>query len=339
MKRRKMNLLAKIAAVLTVMSLVFVEPAYAKDYNARLKECLQTDPLYTATTVVRLNNAFNSDKRQFKSDYNNKYVVVSGNVKIDFVTAGNKTVISDIGGNKCSVDVSAAQAQQDMTRLKTGDYVTVYARVTVSGVLELSYELTAVTVMSGNTWFTAGNRYFYPSEDFDWTEVSDLTSGKKVRYRIPWKWNNGYVKSDLTNNDVKGYQYCLNAIAPQDYEYPEVFYIFYFNNETYLEKVPTNPTKSDYKKIEKEIIKNILEAVGEDSGIAVDTFTDASGTELHYYTTTYRPKDGRDYRLEFLFRPEKKGITCMLYLYFPKEEAVHHVREAAYLVETMTIEE
>ncbi len=50
---------------------------------------------------------------------------------------------------------------------------------------------------------------------------------------------------------------------------------------------------------------------------------------------SYDSKDGNDYRLEFLFKPDQKGIVCMLYLYFPKEGEVVHTQDVAYVVMTM----
>ena len=72
-----------------------------------------------------------------------------------------------------------------------------------------------------------------------------------------------------------------------------------------------------------------------DFKINISDIKDSNGTEFDYFATTYRPKDGNDYRLEFVFRPEEKGIICMLYLYYPKESAVKHVDDVIYVLETM----
>ena len=86
------------------------------------------------------------------------------------------------------------------------------------------------------------------------------------------------------------------------------------------------------------IVRNILEELDEKFMIKMEEFKDPSGTQIDYFSTTYRPKDRHDYRLEFMFRPGKKGITCMLYLYYPSDIAVNHLREVAYLVETLSVE-
>ena len=83
-------------------------------------------------------------------------------------------------------------------------------------------------------------------------------------------------------------------------------------------------------------MENILEAVGGDSADSINGFYDTNNNLLHYYTTSHRAKDGRDYRLEFLFKPDQKGIVCMLYLYFPNENTVNHELEVAYLIGSMT---
>ena len=140
MKKRAKITLRLIASVL-LLSLTFVQPVYGKDYTARLKECLNTEKLYKAVSVVGLNNSFNYDVRSFKNTYHNKYVVVSGSVKIDSVTEDQKEiVISDNGGNKCTVSITGANAEPG---LYVGGEVTVYGKVTVKGIVNYSYEIAA----------------------------------------------------------------------------------------------------------------------------------------------------------------------------------------------------
>ena len=149
-----------------------------------------------------------------------------------------------------------------------------------------------------------------------------------------------FRSSPLTNNGVKGYQYSLNAISPVDkdsMEYPELFCIFYFINETYLKETLSKPTEWDIESIEKEIIKNIVPGLDENYRIDIDDISLHNGEEADYSTLTYKPKDGKGYRLEFVFRPDEKGITCMLYLYYPTDNAVRHTKEVAYVVETMKV--
>ena len=155
-------------------------------------------------------------------------------------------------------------------------------------------------------------------------------------YNIPSSWSDKKVCSALTNNDVKGYQYYLNALPPYDTKKPEIFYIFYFENERYLEKPPKNANDGDNEYIEEAIVRNILQQFDEETKINVDDIKDFKGTEYDYFSKMIRV-GGIDYRAEFVFIPDNAGITCMMYLYFPSESSVHHTEEVAYVVETMKV--
>ena len=337
--RRKM-LISGAIAIIVLLSMGIAIPVYAKDHAARLKECLQTDYMYLSSSIEKLNSSLKTDKEKFKEDYNNRYVVLSGDVKVDSFSNNKKEInVADSYGNRCMVDTSASDVKSVIEGLKINDKVIVYGKISVTGLKSDLYKLTANKVIASSKQFVIGSYIFDSDEEYNGILVDSLTSTKKVKYYIPQTWNNDYVRAELTNNGVKGFQYYLNAISPQYMDYPEIFSIFYFDNETYLADVPVNPTAGDNKDIEKEIVKNILQDLAGTYNVKIETFKDINGNKIDYYSTTYRPKDGNDYRLEFMFKPDKKGITCMLYLYFPKEEAVNHLREAAYLVGTISLEE
>ena len=337
---RRRALIRGAIAIIVLLSVGIVVPVYAKDHAARLRECLQTDYMYLSISIKSLNDGLKSDREEFKEAYHNHFVVLSGDLKVDSVSNNKKEInVSDSEGNKCIVDTSASDAKAAAEKLNKNDKVTVYGKISVTGFRSDSYKLVANKVIAGDKKFTEGSYVFDADEEYNGVLVDSLTSAKKAKYFIPQTWDNNFVRAELTNNGVNGFQYYLNAISPQYLDYPEIFSIFYFDNETYLEQVPVNPTDGDNKDIEKEIVKNIIRDLEGTSRVKIETFKDINGNKIDYYSTTYRPKDGNDYRLEFMFKPGKKGIICMLYLYFPKEEAVNHLREAAYLVGTATLEE
>ncbi|MBO4373856.1 MAG: hypothetical protein J5829_02005 [Lachnospiraceae bacterium] len=327
-------------AIILLLSMAVVVPMYARDHAARLKECLQTEYLYYSVPIATLNNEQSSDKNAFKEKYDDRYVVISGSVTVDSVLKNNKgLIIKDINGNKASINTSASEIKKLVESISEGTRVAVYGKLDVTGWSNDSYEIIAKQLTtSANTQFSNGSYVFYPNEEYNGALVDGLTSAKTVKYYIPTTWKDSYVSSALTNNGVKGFQYYLNALSPPNPEYPEIFSIFFFDYETYLEKVPTNPSDGDKKDIEEAIVRNILQNSDEKFKISIETIKDINETKMDYYSTTYRPKDGRDYRLEFFFRAGKKGITCMLYVYYPSEVAVKHVREVAYLIETMEVE-
>ena len=61
----------------------------------------------------------------------------------------------------------------------------------------------------------------------------------------------------------------------------------------------------------------------------------SDGKKFDYCSTVYKPADGNDYRLEFLFKHDSKGFVCMLYLYYPNDYAVNHLQDVAYVVQTL----
>ena len=335
----KLNRFRHMIALLAVLAVAVAVPIYARDHAARLKECLQTDYMYYACSIATLNHEQRTNKEAFRNNYDDRHIVLSGLVTVNSIS-GNQTEITvkDENNNLCTVVTSASDMKQIVAGMSVGEQVTVYGMLNVTGWLSDSYQIIArkLTAKASNQ-FTPGSYVFYADETYNAAPVKSLTAADTVEYSIPAAWDNEYVSAKLTNNGVSGYQYFLNAIAPQNTEYPEIFSIFYFDYETYLEKVPVDPTAGDKKDIEEAIIRNILQNQDSNFRISVETVKDANNGKLDYYSTTYRPKDGRDYRLEFLFKSGKKGIVCMLYLYYPTEAAVKHVREVAYLIETMRV--
>ncbi len=333
MKHNRLRFIARVVAAVAVLSLSLSKPVYAKDYMARMRETLWTERLYTAVTIEELENA-RTNTGTFKKNYNGHCVAIGNNTTIASISSDLKTVIlKDQNGRTCTVVPQEGDESRIVGNIKPGDRVTVYGKLTVDS---SSYSITVTVMEYGDGDFKTGDQFFFRNPVYRYKEVTDLTSDGRVKYRIPKSWDNGFVISDLTNNGIKGYQYNLNAIEPMNTEYPEVFYIFYFNNETYLKQPPKDPSESNIKKIEAKIVENILEAVGIDSSNSINSFPDTNDQLLHYYTTSYRPRDGKDYRLEFFFKPDKKGIICMLYLYFPMESAVNHELDVAYLIGTLS---
>lgn len=331
----KKRALIAASIILSISSGIVV---YAADQTARLKAGLQSDYLYYSVAINELNNGQAKDKKVFKNEYDEKYVVVTGEIKEDSVTSKGKELILYEPGTQqvATIDSSAKETIDIAKSLVPGNKITVYGKLAVTGFSDDGYEIVAKNIsMIGSSIIPVHSYAYANGNSYNGKKIQDLTPDNRVTYYVPDTWENGYVKSALTNNDVKGYQYSLNAISPQNTDYPEIFYIFYFNYETYLEKPPKNPTDGDNEDIEEEIIRNILQDLKNDFKINISDIKDSNGTEFDYFATTYRPKDGNDYRLEFVFRPEEKGIICMLYLYYPKESAVKHVDDVIYVLETM----
>lgn len=309
----------------------------ATDQTARLKESLKDDVMYTSVPVDTLALAWNAGVDSFRSKYADRNVYLTGEIRSGSVASGSKqiTLYSTKTGESLTVDMSG-QSDVSVSGLKVGDTIGIYGQISVSWLFSKSYKVNAkhASLNSGFT-LTTLTTLFYPDEVYDGVLINDIATDKHVTFKVPGIWMDSLVCSRLTNNGIQGYQFSLNALPPQDTEYPEIFYIFYFDDETYLEQPPSGPSDGDNKDIEEAIVKNILEELDDSFSIKISNISTANGKALHYASTTYRPKDLKDYRLEFVFLPEDRGITCMLYLYYPKASAVNHLREVTYVIETL----
>lgn len=330
----RLKWIAVITAIVMCGSVLSVSAA---DQTARLKENLKNDIMYSPATIDNLQIRWTGSQESFIGRYDGKHVVVTGEVRSNSVNTKSKevTLYGSTGNTKLTVDMSG-QSDVALSGLKAGNQLTVYGQISVTKLLNKSYKLEAEHATTEYVSQLASDEVlFYPDEIVGGVTIDDIATDRHVSFRVPEEWMGTYVCSGLTNNGINGYQFSLNALAPQNTEYPEIFYIFYFDDETYLEKPPQDPTDGDNKDIEEVIIRNILENLEDDFKIKLTDITSANGKKYDYCSTTYRPADGNDYRLEFVFVPEKSGITCMLYLYYPRASAVNHLREVTAVVESV----
>ena len=335
-KRINRMFMSGLVTILALLSLTITDSAYARYRAPRLKDCLQTEYKYYVSSIYQLNDGIGNNSKQFSGEYDGRLVVLSG-VSVKEISKNKKEITIDDGSNhQCTVKTSSTDVKNLVDRLSLGQKITVYGKISVKGIKKDTYELKAQKITEAYTQFSENSFVFYPNESYQDVLMDDLADGKTVRYYVPKAWNGQHVWSDLeNNNEAKGYQYYLNAI---DYntEHAEVFYVFYFNYETNLKATPANPSGRDNRDIEELIIGNIFKNFANKPKIKIESIKDANGAKMDYSSITYRLGED-DYQLEFVFRPDRKGITCMLYLYYPKDSEVKHVREVAYLIETMSI--
>ncbi|MCQ2497135.1 MAG: hypothetical protein MJ131_11160 [Lachnospiraceae bacterium] len=333
MKKKKF-----LIAFIFLMAFGFGIAAYAVDWTAQLKTFMQSEKTYYSTSIETLSRQQNSNKTGFKSSYGDRYVVVSGTIASDSVASTKREMNIYDYGVKAKINLTKSSLQILAGRLNTGDIVTVYGQLKIKGWNEDSFEITADYIDVNGYYVPYDSYVFYGSSSMNGQLINSLTKDGRIEFAVPRTWTDDYVMSSLTNNGINGYQFSLNAISPQNINYPENFYIFYFDYKTYLDYPPSNPTKGDRHDIEELVIKNIVDSLGGDFDVDVEDFKASSGKEYDYYLTKYRPKDGNDYRLEFIFVPDaNKGFVCMLYLYYPKEGESAHVNEVAYAIETLSV--
>lgn len=310
---------------------------YATDVSARLKDSLENDRIYSATDIETL-NTFLKNKDIFKRQFDDKYVVVRGIINASSVSGNFKEVVINGAGGSITVDTSGDSAYATAQRLKIGDYFTVYGRIKVKGFRNDSFEIVADHgIINFEKEFSRGDEVCFKDSVIDSITITDLDKNGRVSVKVPASWTNPYVMDRLKNNNVDGYQFYLNALEPYGREFPEIFYMFYFDYETYLDSPPKSVDKWDRHEIEEHVAKNILESIDEKFRVNFDQMKTNNDDKLDYWSSSYNV-DGKDYRLEFVVKPDNsKGLVVMLYLYYPRGEAVNHVQEAAYVVKNVSV--
>ena len=319
-----------LIAFFVLVVMVFNTSVGAAEEVARLKACLENEHIYKILDLDYLGHWIAANTNTFKANFDGSYVTVEGLIKYSSVSSSGKTVILYGNDTSIEIDTSTASVLGTARSLKLGDTLRVYGRVD-STHIDAEYLL-----VNPELDLKVNSYVYYPDKVMEDETITDLTKDGHITFKVPVSWKGDFVMGRLTNNDVNGYSFYLNAISPQNLEYPENFYIFYFSYETYLDRPPQSPTRGDRRDIEKLIINNILENLSGDFSPKMAEITVAGGTKLDYTQTIYKPKDGNDYRLEFLFKPDNGGIICMLYLYYPNDNAVNHIREAAYVINTIS---
>ncbi len=340
MKRKTYGYKIIVLFVLITILAADMHVIAATQQKYRLRDCLQNDHMYLSKTILSLNVLQNSDKDSFKKEFDNSFVVLSDNLCVSSISKNFKEIeITDSNGSSCIIDTSDSEIKSIVETLNVGDYVVVYGKLSVKGLSNDSYEIIAEHLLvNSSVSFDKDIYVFFKDDEYSGILVDSLIDEGTVKYYIPSTWDSRYVKDVNNNNNISGYQYYLNVIEPINTTFSENFYIFYFEYETYLENPIVDPSDGNIKKIEALIIDNILIGDGEDvSKGDIKIIKDANGSEIHYLGVPY-VIGSNSYNLEFVFRPEKNGIVCMLYLYYPNDAYVHHTRDVAYLIETMTVE-
>lgn len=318
-----------IACLLALIICIFNTGVGAAEKTARLRNCLETVHMYQVFPVDYLANMAARSKSRFKEMYDDRYVVFNGLVKFSSVADNHKSVKVYGSENYIEVDTSEQSVKNIVGTLKVGDSVTVYGKVDGAEV-EAEY-----LVINQEVELPSLQYIFYPDLVIEAETISDIAPDGHVSFDFPVEWKDTLVMGDLKNNGIKGYQFFLNALAPQNLTYAENFYIFYFTYETYLHPVKKNPDKYDVMDIEEIVVKNIIEELSGDFDADIQSIKLQDGTKLDYCSLVYKPADGNHYRLEFVFKPDSTGFVCMLYLYYPNDSAVNHLNEVAYLIQSI----
>ena len=334
MKRLKIFVIYSVIAALLI-TLAFGTDSEAADQTARLKEFMRENHLYYSTNIVSLNLEHRLGWTVFREKYDDHCVVLTGEISGKSVSKNYKDVDIYTDSEKVHIDTSEKALMNIARQLKPGDRLTVYG--SVQSIKKDKFEIQAEKALINSDRILPEGRYvYYEDDEITSTVIDDLTGDGHIIMNVPDEWFSEYVKADLKNNGVKGYQFFLNALAPQNTEYAEIFYTFYFDYATYLDPTPSKLTSGDREDIEELIIKNIVGTP--EAKLTIDAENFSVNNRAYDYCATRYTVDGKTYRLEFMFRPDgNKGLICMLYLYFPREGSTYHLKKAAYTAGTLTI--
>ncbi|MCR5683806.1 MAG: hypothetical protein K6G81_00090 [Lachnospiraceae bacterium] len=334
-KRNRNIKIAALVVLILLSSLISGRYTEAAQTTALLKECLLTETMYKAEYIDSLNTVFRNDLKNFRDLYNGKAVYVTGRVMPGSLKDGSSEMLLYGSAGRIVVDISARGLQGFYGGLSDYDPVTAYGRIRMTGILGDSYVLEAEHLSVGREEFIQERQYaFYGDDAVCGEPADDMAADSHVVINIPEGWKDTYCMGRLTNNGINGYQFFLNAIEPRNLDYPEIFNIFYFNYLEYLEPTPKNPSKSARGYIEELIVKNILSGLDADFKLK-STSVKIENREYDYISTSYALNSGKTYNMEFMFLPDEKGLTCMLYMYYPREGTANHLHEVAYLIETI----
>lgn len=330
----------KIIILAVLICPIFSFAVCAED-QTRLRSSLEDMQPYYSVTIEELNSSLKNNPKAFKESFDDRLVIVSGLIKTDSISEDKENVIIyGKGSENAVVKINTDDCLKLVGDLRANDKITVCGHVDCSGIKNIEYTVIADFICENGD--VTNHSYAYWDKEnkkatgYNGVLVDDLTDDQHITYRIPDSWQYEYVKSDLTNNGIKGYQYSLNALVPQNTAYPEIFYVFYFDNDTYLKKSVRNAPGWYNERIEKLIVKNIMSSLKEEEKIKIQDVETTNDIELDYCTMTNNPGGGTDtYRFEFLFKPDEKGITCMLYLYYPSDKAVNHLSDVVYVVDSL----
>lgn len=322
--------ITKKISILLMVILIFVFTTgawFTTDKKGRLRDSLENEHMYRHMPIGPLENMYKINKlKTLRESY--KYIAFTG--KIKSISYNKKEVVVFDSGEGIKVETSDANVVRIVGTLGVGDYVRVFGRIDSSKV----YAERLLSNPEKN--YTTQEDLYYPDVVIDATEtITDLASDGHVTFEIPTTWMDEYVMGRLTNNNVNGYQFFLNAISPQNLNFPENFYIFYFNYEQYLDTPPVNPTEGDHEDLEEKVMNNVLQNLSGDFKYDIDDIDIQNGEELDYCQMVYKPADGRDYRLEFTFKPDNYGLVCMLYLYYPNDDTTNHIEEVSYVINSV----
>lgn len=264
-------------------------------------------------------DAFEKNKDLAKDRY-------SGNCFLLYGIVGNKgssykefDIRPDGGGNSITCSISDKQQAGDVMKLKEGDRVKVYGKLSPGITGRLNLKIDKVE-KAGNEAVPYDMYAFIGSQPIGKSgmTVKRFYSKNKSRsveatYYIPSEWKSveHNIKEEKLGN-MEGYQYCLNNLGKKE-AYAESLIISYYDKAD----VDINDRDKD-KLIEEAIIRDILYPGDEDrviTGFPLKSIKTYYGAKYKYYRSTYKTATGEKYSVEMVFQETENGFVVVTYVY------------------------
>ncbi len=277
-------------------------------------------PVYERCAVDRVADAAKENYSNAESVYKDRDIVATGIVKS--IAKDQKSLTVNFDGVNVAVGVSD---KSSVIALKAGEGVTVY------GKLKFDKKDSRVWIsadhLNKDAMKLKKDHYIYGGKSYkDSNSVSVSMVDDRITYKIPYTWTytevaeEDYAKifNDTIFSDKVGKCYYINGLNGS--KTPEVFCIFYFNNNKFLEKSGDRDKTYD---IEKSIINNICpkekfrlyELATWD--FPTEQSTSSKGLKFDHYVANYD-----NYRAEFAFTRVKGkdnndngGLVVAIHLY------------------------
>lgn len=300
-----------IACILIVASSLFICGANTPKLN------IDDRPVYIRCNVEEIVEEANNNYSGIRDEYKNVDIIDTGIV--NSIEKNKKSLNVEFGAQVIKVKAD----KSEVTNLYEGCNVTVYGQFDFESEKKKTVSIKADHLKNEENELKY-DYYIYEGlraySEADSTSIN-MANGRIV-FNIPNDWLSteatGYDKifNSLVYSNNLGKCYYINRIVEADE--PEVFCIFYFDNNLFLEN---SKDKDNYEDIEKEIINNICpdeeDVLKWDVFFPQDTSTSSRGIKFDHYITDYD-----NYRVEFAFAPVKGtdeadngGICVLLHLY------------------------
>ena len=294
---------------------------------------LDTKPVYLKCEISEVIQDLESKYKDTYDQYNDMPVVIAGTVKS--IEKSQKSLVIKAGSRQ--IDVTTKQ-KEEVAKLSTEDIVTLYGRLNIGSEKNKTVSIKADHMVKENKSLS-DDHYIYGGKSYDDSKSSRVDiSG--FSFMIPGTWKGtevdkqSYEKIFNSNiyKDRVGKCYYINTVNNETE--PEVFAVFYFNNNIFLEK---NSNGSKTHDIEKSIISNICPK--EDFKIydvtkwvfPTETSKTTNGIKIDHYVGAYD-----NYRVEFAFAPVTDGICVMMHLY--NDDSVN-VDDVLYVLNSLSVKE